>query len=363
MQIAGFSWAVPGASFKQSEAARGALALSLPRECEPSRAEAIYARTGVGSRHTVLGEDFIQDLLNGTRTSGSPFLPGPLDGPSTAERMRVYAEEAGPLAFVAAEGALQDSVCLPSEITHLVTISCTGFAAPGVDRYLIETLGLPPSTERVHVGFMGCHGFINGLRVASALVAQDPKANVLMVAVELCTLHHAYRPTMDQLVANALFADGAAAMVLNRAGKQGRVVSTASQLLPNTAEQMGWIIGDFGFEMSLSKSVSQSIATHLRGWLSDWLARSSLTLADITGWAVHPGGPRILDAVQQALDLPPEALQASKIALWTYGNMSSPTVAFIWDRLRQTPGPIVMLAFGPGLTAEAALILPSQSPS
>jgi alpha-pyrone synthase len=357
MPIRGLGLAVPEASFTQHEAVKAALALGSPRDLELGRVAKIYERAGVERRHTVLGAEFVRDLLEGTRHSVSPFLPGLLDGPTTAVRMKIYEQTAAPLAAQAGSAALSDAGVQPQEITHLVTVSCTGFVAPGVDRQLIDLLGLPLSTERAHIGFMGCHGLLNGIKVAKALVDSQPKAVVLLVAVELCTLHHAYRPTREQLIANALFADGAAAMVFASTGPWD-VIGTASQILLETQADMGWIIGEHGFEMSLSRNVPGAIAGQIRPWLVRWLQELGHTIDNVM-WVVHPGGPRILEGVERALSLPGDSFANSHAILRDYGNMSSPTVAFIWDRCRTTPRPAVLLAFGPGLTAEAALISPA----
>src|SRR5204863_9815535 len=150
----------------------------------------LYANSGIARRYQVIGGQVVRDILNGTTISGSPFLPTPENdgvGPTTGQRMRIYAEEAGPLAVRAARAAVAESGFAADSFTHLVTVSCTGFAAPGVDLALVRGLGLRPTVERTHVGFMGCHAALNGLRVASALTTADPAARVLLCAVELCS--------------------------------------------------------------------------------------------------------------------------------------------------------------------------------
>ncbi len=211
---------------------------------------------------------------------------------------------------------------------------------------------------------MGCHGAINGLRVANAL-AQKPGSRVLLAAVELSSINYYYGPEIDKVIANALFADGAAALVaevpadtcLGPLPESWRVAATGSCIIPDSAWAMGWRILDNGFEMTLSRRIPGLIAENLKPWLVEWLAGHDLTIKDVGSWAVHPGGPRILDAVEQGLDLPPEALEVSRGVLRDYGNMSSPTVLFILERLRaaKLPRPMVMIGFGPGLVAEAAL--------
>jgi predicted naringenin-chalcone synthase len=277
--------------------------------------------------------------------------------------MRRYAAEAVPLACQVANDALHRSRILPAEITHIVTVSCTGFFAPGIDIALVKQLALPPSVGRVHVGFMGCHGVLNALRVADAFVACDPSARVLLAAVELCSLHYQYGTDPQKLVANALFADGAAALVAYRAGREdfdhGRVVAYGSCVMPDSEDGMTWRIGNHGFEMTLSPRVPELIAMYLRPWLTAWLAKSGLQMEQIGSWAVHPGGPRVLTSVAEALGLPAAAMDASAGVLAECGNMSSPTILFVLERLQQAGAdrPCVALAFGPGLTAEAALIV------
>ncbi|MGN6545650.1 MAG: type III polyketide synthase, partial [Aureliella sp.] len=244
-----------------------------------------------------------------------------------------------------------------------------GFNSPGFDLALYPRLGLSGETARTHVGFMGCHGALNALRVARAIVAADPSACVLLCAVELCTLHHQYTDQPQQVVANSLFADGAAAAVIRAArGSNGHAalggdrrwqfIASGSYLMPDSEEMMSWRIGDNGFTMTLSAQVPELIKTQLRPWLSAWLGRHGLSLESIATWAVHPGGPRILSAAATALDLAPDALAASADVLATCGNMSSPTILFILQRLAaaQATGPCVALAFGPGLVVEATLL-------
>ncbi len=232
---------------------------------------------------------------------------------------------------------------------------------------LFHELGLSPSVARTHVGFMGCHGALNGLRVARSFVEADPNARVLLCAIELCTLHHQYGWNPDQIVANALFADGSAAAVCvpgteeNGTDESLSALSSASMIVPETEDLMSWRIGDNGFQMGLSARVPDVIRTTLRSWLHGWLAAEGVSPEQVGQWGIHPGGPRILQACLEALELEPEAIAASKGVLAEFGNMSSPTILFILDRLRrqQAPGPWVLLAFGPGLTIEAALVTPN----
>jgi len=363
--ILGLGTAVLATQVTQDEAAGIARRLCCRTHEQQTWLPLMYQHSGIRTRHLVFDRQVIDDVLHGTTYSQSPFLPTGRDddrGPTTGQRMRVYAAEAGPLAVRAAQQALHRAHLHASEITHLVTVSCTGMDAPGVDYELIQKLGLAGTVQRTHVGFMGCHGAINGLRVARAFTASEPEARVLLCAVELCGLHYYYGWDPQKIIANALFADGAAAVAGVSEGRAPadawRVTATGSCLVPNSQEAMSWTIGDHGFEMTLSKRVPGLIYEHLRPWLEGWLAQHGQRRETIGSWAIHPGGPRILEAVAEALELSEEQLAASRHVFAAHGNMSSPTVLFILAHLRerQAPLPCVALAFGPGLIAESALI-------
>ena len=324
----------------------------------------MYEGTGIAKRHMVLPRPLVDDVVRGTTASGSIFLPtGEAEdrGPTTAQRMEVYREEAARLACAATAAALRQSAIDPDTLTHLVTVSCTGFHAPGFDQQLMHELDLPMEIQRTHVGFMGCHGALNGLRVARAFADADPLACILVCAAELCSLHYHYGWDPGKVVANAIFADGAAAVIGGSQPKTRRgawrLVASGSRIFPGTSAAMSWTVGDHGFEMTLSKKVPGLIQTHLRPWVSDWLSRHDLQLEDIHSWAIHPGGPRILGAVEEALGLRPDDTATARAVFAEYGNMSSPTTLFILDRLRRehAPRPCLALGFGPGLAVEAAL--------
>jgi predicted naringenin-chalcone synthase len=274
--------------------------------------------------------------------------------------MRTYSDAATALAANAARAALDEAGACGQQVTHLVTASCTGFQAPGVDLGLCESLDLPTDVGRTHIGFMGCHAALNALRTANAFSTADPDAVVLVCCVELCSLHFQYSDQSQHAVSNALFADGAAAVVASARPDSpwGTFRAAASTRLPNTADLMSWSIGDNGFEMTLSPRVPAIVRRDLRPWLAEWLHSLQLSVGDIDAWAVHPGGPRILDACEESLKLSPAALRPSRDILANYGNMSSPTVLFVLDDIRRRcrGNWCVMLAFGPGLVMEAILI-------
>lgn len=385
--LRGFGLALPEHSIAQADAAEFVLPFNADTEEQARVLRGLYRRAGVRRRHSVV-LDSTSDVGGVRQSTYSPRNEKRPLGPTTAERMRSYEQHASLLATTATRRALSDSQLAATEITHLVTVSCTGFHAPGFDVELLQTAGLSPSVSRTHVGFMGCHGALNGLRVADAFLKADPDANVLLCCVELCSLHHQYGWSPDRIVSNALFADGAAAVVLTNdddggsqshqksgairdglssPGEPGyetsgrmnwQLLASGSVVLPDTLGDMAWRIRDHGFEMTLSARVPEIIQQHLRPWLSDWLGSRNLALDDIRTWAFHPGGPRILSAAGEALGLQREQWAISESVLAEFGNMSSPTILFILDRLRtqSAAGLCVALAFGPGLTIEAALL-------
>ena len=357
--ILGLGLAVPPTSISQDDAATLAVRRNATTSAQRNLVRRLHDHSGVDRRGTVLGPSIGDFYPEGAAVDVAP---------TTGERMQRYEAAAPALACAAARSALTEATAhaalSPDAVTHLVITSCTGFSAPGVDIALIDQLGLPRSVARTMIGFMGCHAAINALRVARDTVAADPNAVVLVVAVELCTLHFAHGTRPDAVVANSLFGDGAAAALVGwPVAVNGNVQPTAlracgSWVFPNSSGAMSWSIGDHGFAMSLSRDVPGLIARELPGWLDPWLAGQGVSRADIQSWIVHPGGPRILDAVADALALPDDQLAHSRAVLRAHGNMSSATVFHILARMQvaERRGPAVMLAFGPGLTAEAALL-------
>lgn len=330
-----------------------------------NRLPAIYRGSAIDARHSCVadyGKDDPDDFT---------FFPPnwSLDpAPSTRDRNEQYREAAIPLAEDVGRRAMEDAQALPKDITHVIAVSCTGFFAPGLDVELVKRLGLPPTTQRTVVGFMGCYAAFNALRVAHSFCQSQPDARVLIVCVELCTLHFQIDDTLESVIVNSLFADGAAAAVLSRrapADARGRYayVDGRCQMDDDSMEAMTWAIGDTGFEMGLSSRVPDVIAEHLPGYVDALLAPHDLAKPDIDFWAIHPGGRRIVEAAADALNLPEGATRDSLAVLRQYGNMSSPTVLFVLQRILdraaaangQAPAHGVAMAFGPGLTLEGAL--------
>lgn len=362
---------------------------------------AAFDQSAIETRHTALPELGAHgagtDEAGTGEASRSEFIDG--DGrilsPPTGVRNDVYVRAAPGLYAAAARDALAQAGVDASEVTHVVTASCTGFFAPGPDFRLVRDLGLRTTVSREHLGFLGCAAALPALRSAARICAADPGAVVLVACAEICTIHLRASNDPDQIVSSAVFADGAAAAIVTaaRADDRPRIdLDRFTTAITDDGEQaMGWTIGDHGFEMTLTAEVPRIVGREVRAALAPVLggARERATGdpgtddegaddegardadgADPTGgeprlWAVHPGGRSILDRVEEALALPPDALRHSRDVLRENGNMSSATILFILQRMLADAGldddsdrpggtPLVAVAFAPGLTVEAA---------
>lgn len=333
-RITALATATPDHDIHAAFAAWAQQQLADPRE------QAVFARmagrSGIAHRWSVL-----------PASSGNPVGPTGFyaDGqmPGTSARMALYAEAAPALAL-AAIARLPDI----EGITHLVVASCTGFVAPGIDQVIAARLGLPGHIERTLIGFMGCYAAVTALRTARHIVRSDPAARVLVVTVELSTLHLQPDSALEPLLAMLQFGDGAAAALVTAAGPGLALDSSFAATIPATAGLIRWDVTDSGFAMHLSGEVPAQIATALA--TPEFRAQIPASAA---AWAVHAGGRSILDAVEHGLALAPEALAASRAVLHDCGNMSSATLIFVLERLlAERPASGVALAFGPGLAAE-----------
>jgi predicted naringenin-chalcone synthase len=392
VRLLGLGVATPQHQMTQQESLQMFTEIVCEEERQARLAGVLFRKAEVKTRHTILPHTVAYNWCgenSPTHPSARAFdraipsttipqvVPGQSKGPTTRERMELYARFASELAIESARQALEASGLAAQQITHLVVVTCTGFDAPGVDLELIERLGLPKTTQRVQVGFMGCHGAINGIRTALAIAGSNSQANVLLCAVELCSLHYRFTWDTEKIVGNALFADGSGSIVVSANQVDSllppsplpthgawQIHDTGSVIINDSRETMSWSIGDHGFDMRLTSDVGDKIEAELAGWLTAWLQEHQLSLADITYWGVHPGGPRILTAVQSSLQLVDDALAVSRDILQRFGNMSSPTVLFILNEFQQMRSikshvereHCVLLGFGPGLIAEIALL-------
>jgi predicted naringenin-chalcone synthase len=322
---------------------------------------AIYNRSGIETRHSVC-DDFMEGAepkLFRTDAEGALISPG------TAERNACYAREARKLAVDVARQALTAGPFAAKDITHVVYTSCTGFSNPGPDIHIIRELGLREDVQRYALGFMGCYAAFPSLRMAAQFCTADPNAVVLVVCLELCTLHLQVNGNPDSILANSLFADGAAAALVSARVPEVnrpayRLSGFESALLTSGEADMAWEIGNEGFNIVLSSYVPDIIGGNIRRLLQGVFDRHGLKPEGIEEWAVHPGGRAILDKVQESLGLTADALESSRTVLRDYGNMSSATILFVlkelWDSAETDRAVTCALAFGPGLAVETALL-------
>ena len=305
-----------------------------------------WERAGVTTRHGV-ADPRVEDLSHWP----------------TGERMRRFLTEAMPLGKSALTSALGDARIKADNVDSLIVVSCTGYATPGLDVLLARDLGMAPGAQRLHVGHMGCYAALPALATA-ADAANARGHRVALLSVELTSLH--IQPPSDdpeQMVAHALFADAAAAVTVlpDSAGRGLEVVDVAARTDTSRADLMAWDVTDLGFRMRLSPRVPVVLREHVAATVSELLTRHGLATEDVRGWAIHPGGPRIVDVVAERLGLDDDAVADSRAVLAERGNCSSATVLLILDRLMAggelAPGdPVVAMAFGPGLTLYTALL-------
>ena len=333
-------------------------------EGDTRKLRALYRVSGIEHRYSVLPD---YGRANGDYTF-FPNTPTLEPFPSVGQRMAVYRREALPLAIEAVRSCLrQVPDVAPASITHLVTVSCTGMYAPGLDIELVQALGLRPDVRRTCVNFMGCYAAVNAVKLADAFCRADADARVLIVSVELCTIHFQKSPEEDHLISNALFGDGAAATLVLAEPLPNGAPSLALQgfhcgLEPDGHDDMAWHINDFGFEMTLSSYVPKLIQRGIRSLTDGLLASLPVQLGDIRHFAIHPGGRKILETIETELGLTRDDNRHAYHVLRNYGNMSSATVLFVLREVlaHATPAdhgaPVLSFAFGPGLTMEAMLL-------
>ena len=323
---------------------------------------ALYRVSGIEQRYSVLPD-------YGAEAGSYTFFPNTPDlepFPGVGQRMAVYRREALPLALAAVRDCLtQAPDVVTATITHLITVSCTGMYAPGLDIELVAALGLRASVQRTCVNFMGCYAAVNALKLADAAVRADPTARVLVVSVELCTLHFQKNPAEDHLISNALFGDGAAAALVTGQPLAAPARSLALRafhcgLEPDGHADMAWHINDFGFEMTLSSYVPKLIQRGIGRLTEQLLANLPVRREDIHTFAIHPGGRKILETIEQELGMSRTDNRYAYDVLRRYGNLSSATVLFVLREVlaaaTEAGAPVLSFAFGPGLTMEAMLL-------
>ncbi|MDE3124604.1 MAG: type III polyketide synthase [Bacteroidota bacterium] len=315
----------------------------------------LYSQSAIRQRYSVIN-DFSEKSVHLNQLFAAQAL-----NPSISKRMEVYQLMAPTLAFNAIQNCLHGKAEL-HQITHLITVSCTGMSAPGIDLQLVEILNLPNTVFRTSVNFMGCYAAIHALKMANYICKSEPDAVVVIVAVELCTLHFQPEFTEDNAASSLLFADGAAAVLVS-----GQAVKTSNQPMialnsfyskieRKGKNDMAWIIGNHGFEMTLSSFIPSIIEADIEELVHTALENSGYTLQDIQHWCIHPGGRKIIDVIEKQLGLTREKTRPSRFVLENFGNMSSPTLLFVLKEMMQYkplhPEPVFGIAFGPGLTME-----------
>ncbi len=330
-----------------------------------------FDHSAIATRHAVIGAPSAAGGESGNSGSGQSgsqlwhpaFVgeSGTIRTPTTGERNAIYRAEAPKLFAGAARSALAQAEFTPGEVTHVVTASCTGFFSPGPDFLLVRDLGLATVAPRTHIGFMGCSAAFPALRAASQICAADPSAVVLVVCAEICSIHLRSSTDPEQIVASAVFADGAAAAVVVGADHTPPPAAPSLELdgfntfITEEGEgDMDWTIGDQGFEMRLTANVPRIIGREIAG-----VAAQIPGIEHSDAWAVHPGGRSVLDKAQAGLGLRNDAMDHSRAVLREYGNMSSATILFILQRILGDDSlgdgaRVAGLCFGPGLTVEAA---------
>ena len=358
--LLGIGTAVPEHAYSQEYALQFNCAIEGVTERQKKFMRRIYAGSAIETRHSVIA-DWGREP---EEYSFFPPAPDLLPEPTTKERNDLFITEAERLSSAAVQElfrTLPDTG--PESITHLITVSCTGFSAPGFDFHLAKTLPLPAATRRYHIGFMGCYAALTAMSLAHTICGADPDARVLMVNVELCSLHFQLKDDLDTMVANAIFADGASAALIagtepSAGGSFLEFEAFDSQILPESEEDMAWSIGNTGFGMKLSAYVPRIINENLGTILDGILSKAGRSVDQIDIWAVHPGGKAILEKIESALDLAPEELAVSYDILRRFGNMSSVTIMFVLKEILadQRSGEMLAVAFGPGLTVETGFM-------
>jgi predicted naringenin-chalcone synthase len=315
----------------------------------------LYHQSGIHHRYSVL-PDYSQPPESWS------FYP-PTENlepfPSLEKRMEVYQLYAPALSAEAIRNCLKDKI-QPKEITHLITVTCTGLSAPGLDLQLVELLDLPKNIFRTSVNFMGCYAAIHALKLADAICGSAPGAKVMIVCTELCTLHFQQEASMDNIMSSLLFGDGSAAVLVTANEKENggfRLHGFYAEVIPKGKQDMSWALSSTGFTMVLRSYVPGLIEEDFKNLVEKALKKNNISPDAISDWCIHPGGRKILEAIEKSLSLPQEKLAASYEVLNDYGNMSSPTILFVLDKFLRSfesgrQHMVFGAAFGPGLTME-----------
>ncbi|GAB4508308.1 MAG: type III polyketide synthase [Anaerolineae bacterium] len=345
-QLLALGTQVPAARYSQQAVAEHITALQDLSDRRARAIHAIYDRAGVGFRHFVVPRDYFAEPR------------------STQARNDLYMQEAVPLGEAAIQAALRDTDYTVHDIDDFIVVSCTGISTPGLDLHLAGRMGMRPDLRRTCVLGMGCYGAFPAVNRASEAVRAHPERRALVLCVELCSLHIQMDQTSEDVVSSALFADGAAAVLLGGAGHSAclpRVIGAATACDYTTLEHMSFSLTDHGFRMYLSSYVPDLLSSQVKGFVEGFLADHGLSRQEVRLWGIHPGSSKVVDYVQAQLGLSDTQVEPSHDVLHHYGNMSSTTILFVLENIIRCQQPQsgdygVLLAFGPGLTMEALLV-------
>lgn len=319
----------------------------------------LYRHSGIDTRYSII-PDYTLPMEEWQ------FFPRSRDlepFPTLEQRMNWFHKHALPLSLKAATKCI-DGIISKDEITHLITVSCTGMSAPGLELDLMEAMELNATTTRTAINFMGCYAAIHGLKMANDIVTSAPHSKVLVVCTELCSLHYQKTFTEDSIMAPLLFGDGSAAVLVcgDHDPHPGiTLTSFYAEILKDAKNSMSWNLSSKGFVMTLSADVPELFRTDIGPLKDRAIAKAGMAEDAIKYWCIHPGGKRILEAIGAGLSLTDEDLAASYKILRKYGNMSSATILFVlkdmWNMLMNDTGAhIFVTAFGPGLTMESVVM-------
>jgi prepilin-type processing-associated H-X9-DG protein len=359
--ITSIGTANPANKFNQTQLADFMVQAMQLNEADARKLKTIFRASGIDTRYSVIDDygkrkefNFYSNTLN--------LEPQP----TTKARLELFKKKSLTLSLYAIADCLNKIPTIDyKSITHLIVVSCTGMYAPGLDIDLVKSLNLPSNIQRLCINFMGCYAAFNAIKIADTYCVADPTAKVLVVCTELCSIHFQKEFTDDNLLANALFADGSAALLIEGTARNGvnlKPISFFCDLAPEGEQDMAWIVGDLGFEMRLSAYVPEIIKSGIANLTKKLLTQISNQLSDISYYAIHPGGKKILEVIEQELGITKSDNEASYAVLKKYGNMSSPTVLFVLNEISKKLNgvddgkKILSFAFGPGLTLESMVL-------
>jgi predicted naringenin-chalcone synthase len=354
------STAVPDHAYTQEFAVQYQARLICDTPQKKSFLERVYRETAIHTRYSVIDDYNKQPEEFTFYPKNASLTPEP----TTQERNELFIKEADRLTVKAVKDLLAGlNPEMKNKITHLITVSCTGFSAPGFDFTIVKECGLPLETNRFHIGFMGCYGAFPALKLAKSICEADPDSRVLVVNCELCSLHYQLKFEPETVVANALFADGISAVFISAVADDSRGSKLVmkrfhSSIAPSSENDMAWKIGEHGFDMRLSSYVPKIIDANMEALMLKLFEKAGISRQDIKIWGIHPGGKAILEKLQATLHCTKEDFRHSYQVLWNYGNMSSATVMFVLREILEHPekGLVFSAAFGPGLTIESGVL-------